>query len=82
MSLYKNWEQSIEKAAPGTAQELLESYYDKETLAYQKILAAKRQVVTGKASDLAVELGLTTDEFGAFACLMRSISKDLCFCEK
>ncbi len=66
MSLYKNWEQSIEKAAPGTAQELLESYYDKETVAYQKVLAEKKQVISGKASELAVELGFTADEFGAF----------------
>lgn len=66
MGLYKNWEKSIEKATPQVAQQLLEEYYDKETLAYKKILAQKKQVISGKASVLAVELGLTADEFGAF----------------
>ena len=30
MSLYKNWEQSIEKATPANAQNMLEEYYLKE----------------------------------------------------
>ncbi len=66
MGLYKNWEKSIEKATPQVAQQLLEEYYDKETLAYKKILAQKKQVISDKASVLAAELGLTADEFGAF----------------
>lgn len=67
MSLFKNWENSIEKAAPGQAQELLEKYYEKEKDAYAMILAEKLQTISGNASELADKLGLTVDEFGAFA---------------
>lgn len=67
MSLYKNWEQSIEKAAPANAQSMLEEYYAKEKDAYAMILNEKMQILSGKASELAKKLGLTDDEFGAFA---------------
>ena len=66
MSLYKNWEDSIQKATPAMAQGMLEEYYGKEKDAYAKILGEKMQVLSGKASELAEKLGLTPDEFGAF----------------
>ena len=67
MSLYKNWEQSIEKAAPANAQSMLEEYYAKEKDAYAMILDGKMEVISGKAAEIAEKLGLTADEFGAFA---------------
>lgn len=66
MGLYQNWQDSIEKAAPAKAQNILEEYYSKEKDAYSKILAEKKHVISGKASDIADELGITADEFGAF----------------
>ena len=66
MGLYKNWEDSIQKAAPAMAQNILEEYYMKEKDAYATILGEKMQVLSGKASELATKLGLTADEFGAF----------------
>ncbi|MFR1518107.1 MAG: SEC-C metal-binding domain-containing protein [Clostridia bacterium] len=66
MGLYQNWQNSIEKAAPAAAQKILEEYYDKEKNAYIKILGEKKRELSGKASDLAAELGLTDDAFGAF----------------
>ena len=66
MGLYKNWEDSIQKAAPAMAQNILEEYYMKEKDAYATILGDKMQVLSGKASELAAKLGLTADEFGAF----------------
>ena len=67
MSLYKNWEQSIEKATPANAQNMLEEYYAKEKDAYAMILDGKMEVISGKAAEIAEKLGLTADEFGAFA---------------
>lgn len=67
MGLYKNWQDSIEKATPANAQKILETYYDKEKDAYAKLLGEKKQQFSGKASDIAAELGLTADEFGGFA---------------
>ena len=66
MGLYKNWQDSLEKAAPANAQKILEAYYDKEKNAYIKILSGKKQELSGKASDIAAELDLTADEFGGF----------------
>ena len=66
MGLYQNWQDSIEKAVPAKAQSILEEYYSKEKEAYIKILSEKKQVISGKAADIADGLGITTDEFGAF----------------
>lgn len=66
MGLYQNWQDSIEKATPAQAQKILEEYYDKEKHAYAKLLGEQRRELSGTASVLAAELGLTEDEFGGF----------------
>ena len=66
MGLYQRWQESIEKANPANAKKILEAYYEKEKNAYAKILREQKQELSGKASDLAAELGLSEDEFGGF----------------
>lgn len=67
MGLYQNWQDNIEKAAPANAQKILEDYYMKEKDVYAAILSDKKQIISGKAADIAAEYGLSADEFGAFA---------------
>ena len=67
MGLYQSWQESIEKANPANAKKILDAYYEKEKNAYAKILQEQKQELSGKASELAAELGLSEDEFGAFA---------------
>ena len=55
MSLYKNWEDSIQKAAPAMAQGMLEEYYGKEKDAYAKVQPKHPQ---RKRIDRAVNVGV------------------------
>ena len=67
MSLYKDWENSIETI--GTKEErnkYIQNYLEKEKEVYEKILENKTQNIEGKLKDLAKEYGMTPVEFTGF----------------
>lgn len=73
MNLYEQWRNHAEN--PSNEDTFMETYYERETLAYKKILSEKTFILDGTYEELMKELGMDAVTFMVFLDGIRSSLK-------